>query len=129
MNRYDLMEALNQVDEAQLEAAERFFESGKEPNMNEITKETRRESYDAILPKVKERARLVLETLGGRSMTVSEITEELVSAGKIPYFNRNYVAPRLTELKDMGIVETCGRRKATRSDATEAVWRRVEVRA
>jgi hypothetical protein len=97
--------------------------------MNEITKETRRESYDAILPKVKERARLVLETLGGRSMTVSEITEELVSAGKIPYFNRNYVAPRLTELKDMGIVETCGRRKATRSDATEAVWRRVEVRA
>ena len=97
--------------------------------MNEITKETRRESYDAILPKVKERARLVLETLGASSMTVSEITEELVKAGKIPYFNRNYVAPRLTELKDMGIVETCGRRKATRSDATEAVWRRVEVRA
>lgn len=97
--------------------------------MNEITKETRRESYDAILPKVKDRARLVLETLGSRSMTVSEITEELVAAGRIPYFNRNYVAPRLTELKDMGIVETCGRRKATRSDATEAVWRRTEVRA
>ena len=97
--------------------------------MNEITTETRRESYDAILPKVKDRARLVLETLGSRSMTVSEITEELVAAGRIPYFNRNYVAPRLTELKDMGIVETCGRRKATRSDATEAVWRRTEVRA
>jgi len=95
--------------------------------MNETTKETRRESYDAILPKVKERARLILETLGSKEMTVSEIAEELVSSGKIPYFNRNYVAPRLTELKDMGIVETCGRRKATRSDATEAVWRRVNV--
>lgn len=95
--------------------------------MNETTKETRRESYDAILPKVKERARLILETLGSKEMTVSEITEELVNSGKIPYFNRNYVAPRLTELKDMGIVETCGRRKATRSDATEAVWRRVNV--
>lgn len=95
--------------------------------MNETTKETRRESYDAILPKVKERARLILETLCDKEMTVSEITEELVSSGKIPYFNRNYVAPRLTELKDMGIVETCGRRKATRSDATEAVWRRVNV--
>lgn len=94
--------------------------------MNEITKETRRESYDAILPRVRERARLILETLGSREMTVSEITEELVTAGRIPYFNRNYVAPRLTELKDMGIVETCGRRKATRSDATEAVWRRSE---
>ena len=95
--------------------------------MNETTKETRRESYDAILPKVKERARLILVTLGSKEMTVSEIAEELVSSGKIPYFNRNYVAPRLTELKDMGIVETCGRRKATRSDATEAVWRRVNV--
>lgn len=95
--------------------------------MNKTTKETRRESYDAILPKVKERARLILETLGSKEMTVSEITEELVNSGKIPYFNRNYVAPRLTELKDMGIVETCGRRKATRSDATEAVWRRVNV--
>ena len=95
--------------------------------MNKTTKETRRESYDAVLPKVKERARLILDTLGSRELTVSEITEELVSSGKIPYFNRNYVAPRLTELKDMGIVETCGRRKATRSDATEAVWRRVNV--
>lgn len=71
--------------------------------MNSITKETRRESYDAILPKVKKRSRLILETLGDRQMTASEITEELVAAGKIPYFNRNYVAPRLTELKDIGL--------------------------
>ena len=91
------------------------------------TKETRRESYDAILPKVKDRARMVLEALGDKEMTASELTEELVRTGAIPYFNRNYVAPRLTELKDMGVVETCGRRKATRSDATEAVWRRVKV--
>ena len=33
MNRYDVLEALNQVDEAQIEATGRFFESGKEPNM------------------------------------------------------------------------------------------------
>ena len=95
--------------------------------MNQTTKETRRESYEAVLPKMKDRARLILETLDDRELTVSEITEELVSSGKIPYFNRNYVAPRLTELKDMGIVETRGRRKATRSDSTEAIWRRVNV--
>ena len=93
--------------------------------MNAITKDTRRQSYDAILPKRGKRCRLILETLGNRQMTASEITEELVATGAIPYFNRNYVAPRLTEMKDMGIVETCGRRKATRSDATEAVWRRI----
>ena len=92
--------------------------------MDAITKQTRRDSYDAILPKVKKRSRLILDTLGDRQMTASEITEELVAAGKIPYFNRNFVAPRLTELKDMDILETVGRRKATRSDATEAVWAR-----
>ena len=94
--------------------------------MSQTTKETRRASYDAVLPKVNDRCRLILQTLGNREMTVSEITDELVSAGTLPYYNRNYVAPRLTELKDMGVVETCGRRQSTRSTATEAVWRRKE---
>lgn len=79
-----------------------------------------------MLPKREKRCRLILETLGGRQMTASEITEELVASGQIPYFNRNYVAPRLTEMKQMGILETVGRRKATRSDATEAVWARAQ---
>ena len=95
--------------------------------MDKTTRETRRESYEAILPKVNKRCGLILATLGGREMTVSEIADELVQQGHIPYFNRNYVAPRLTELKEMGVVETCGRRKATHSNATEAVWRRVNV--
>lgn len=95
--------------------------------MDRTTRETRRQSYDAIIPKRGKRCRLILDTLGDRRMTASEITEELVQAGKIPYFNRNYVAPRLTELKEMGVVETVGRRKATRSDATEAVWARVQA--
>lgn len=59
-------------------------------------------------------------------MTASEITEELLKAGKITYFNRNFVAPRLTELKQSGVIEVVGRRRATRSDATEAVWARKE---
>lgn len=96
--------------------------------MNQTTRETRRASYEAVLPKVNDRCRLILETLGAGEMTVSEITDQLVEAGRLPYFNRNYVAPRLTELKDMGVVETCGRRKSTRSNATEAVWRRAIVK-
>lgn len=89
--------------------------------MDRTTRETRRQSYDAVLPKREKRCRLILETLGAREMTASEITEELVAAGEIPYFNRNYVAPRLTEMKQMGILKTVGRRKATRSDATNPV--------
>lgn len=87
--------------------------------MDRTTRETRRQSYDAVLPKREKRCRLILETLGDREMTASEI----------PYFNRNYVAPRLTEMKQMGILKTVGRRKATRSDATEAVWARAQPAA
>ncbi len=90
------------------------------------TRETRRASYEAILPKGAARRQLILETLGSRRMTASEITEELLKAGKIKYFNRNFVAPRLTELKKSGVIEAVGRRRATRSDATEAVWARKE---
>lgn len=95
--------------------------------MSQTTYETRRASYEAVLPKVNKRSGLILRTLGNKEMTVSEITDALVEGGHIPYFNRNYVAPRLTELKETGVVETCGRRKSTRSEAFEAVWRRKPV--
>lgn len=41
--------------------------------MNQTTKETRRRSYDAVLPKRAARCRLILETLGNRELTASEI--------------------------------------------------------
>lgn len=47
--------------------------------MDRTTRETRRQSYDAVLPKREKRCRLILETLGAREMTASEITEELVT--------------------------------------------------
>lgn len=50
------------------------------------TKQTQLEAYAAVLPKANARARLVLQTLGDREMTVSEIVEELVNNGTIPYF-------------------------------------------
>lgn len=44
--------------------------------MNGITKQTRRQSYDGIRTRSGERCKLILETLGNRSMTVEEITDE-----------------------------------------------------
>lgn len=44
--------------------------------MDRTTRETRRQSYDAVLPKREKRCRLILETLGAREMTASEITIE-----------------------------------------------------
>ena len=58
--------------------------------MNQTTKETRRRSYDAVLPKRAARCRLILETLGNRELTASEITEELVAAvsSRLPRVSR-----------------------------------------
>ena len=41
--------------------------------MNQTTKETRRRSYDAVLPKRAARCRLILETLGNRELTAGGI--------------------------------------------------------
>ena len=97
-----------------------------------LTEERRRDLVKQV-KKYGEEAKVAVRNIRRDAMEAfkkkqkaSEITEELVAAGRIPYFNRNYVAPRLTELKEIGILTTVGRRKATRSDATEAVWARAE---
>lgn len=87
-----------------------------------ITKETRRQSYDGILPERGKRCRIILEVLGDREMTVEEITDELVESGKLKYYDRNFVAPRLTELKDEGVVEVIGKKPSRRTGKNIAVW-------
>ena len=43
--------------------------------MDKTTRETRRQSYDAVLPKREKRCRLILETLGALSLIhISEPT-------------------------------------------------------
>lgn len=88
-----------------------------------ITHRTRRASLESILPTIGERKRIILTTLGDNELTVSELTARLYEAGEIPYYDRNAVAPRLTELKDEGLVETCGVRQSQRSRRAEAIWR------
>lgn len=39
--------------------------------MDKTTRETRRQSYDAVLPKREKRCRLILETLGARVHTAA----------------------------------------------------------
>ena len=90
--------------------------------MDGITKQTRRQSYDGIRPRSGERCKLILETLGNRSMPVEEITDELVAAGHLKYYDRNFVAPRLTELKSAGVLEVVGKKPSKRTGKNTAVW-------
>lgn len=90
-----------------------------------ITKETRKDSYEQILSKRTVRANVILELLGDREMTVSEIVKELLDEGVIKYYDRNFVAPRLTELKEAGLVEVVGKRTCIMSGKNVAIWRKV----
>ena len=85
--------------------------------MDGITKQTRRQSYDGIRTRSGERCKLILETLGNRSMTVEEITDELVAAGHLKYYDRNFVAP-----KGAGVLEVVGKKPSKRTGKNTAVW-------
>lgn len=93
---------------------------------NNTTTETRRESYEAITTETSKRGALILDVLGNKQMTVDEIVYALIDRREILHFDRNFVAPRLTELKEAGAVEVIGKRKSPRTGKNVAVWARTK---
>ena len=72
--------------------------------MDAITKETRRESYYTVLTTLTERHKAVLTILKEcGDMTAQDIATELYSRGITSTDERNFAAPRLTELADKGL--------------------------
>lgn len=92
-----------------------------------ITDETRRDSYIEVLPKTNDRKSLIKYLLQIKDMTAHELTEQLLILGLIPYYDRNFVSPRLTELKEAGQVEAVAKRYCERTDRQVAVWKLKEV--
>lgn len=90
------------------------------------TKETRQESYQAILPKIPNREELILDVLEGRQMTASEVAMELFVCGFFAYYDRVFAAPRLTNLEHKGKVRTVGKRMCERTGRREAVYEKVK---
>jgi len=91
--------------------------------MNEITNTTRRESYGAVKQDAATRRRVILEILtehGG--MTAREIAGELHRRGITPTDERNYAAPRLTELYKAGNVTCTSKRLCPLTKRYVAVW-------
>jgi len=91
--------------------------------MGNITKETRRESYDAILPTLTARQDTVLQILKDcGDMTAQEIAAELHRRGITPTDERNFSAPRLTELADMGLVRAVRKKVCGKTGKKVSVW-------
>lgn len=89
----------------------------------DIPKETRRESYGAVLPTVAARQNMVLMILReSGEMTAQEIATELHRRGLTPSDERNFAAPRLTELRKAGAVEVTGKKVCGKTGRNVTVW-------
>lgn len=88
------------------------------------TLETRSESNETI--DKKKRYKQIIEVLKGKEMTAKEIAVEMCNRGYIPTSERNFTAPRLTELSKNGIVEPCGKQRCSYTGKTVAVYKLLE---
>jgi len=89
-----------------------------------IPQQTRRESYEAAKQDAAARRRVILEILTEHpdGMTAREVAGELHRRGVVPTNERNFAAPRLTELKEAGKVKAIGKKICTHSGRNVAVW-------
>ena len=91
--------------------------------MNSIAYETRQLSFNDIQTKKKVRYEQILDRLD-KPKTAKEIAVELYDLGIIPSTERNYTAPRLTELWKRGIVEIIGKKKCNWTGKMVAVYQK-----
>lgn len=86
-----------------------------------ITLENRSESYESVDKSL--RYSQILEILDNKEMTAKEIAVEMNKKGYIPTDERNFTAPRLTELSIKGIVEPINKKKCTYTGKTVSVYK------
>ena len=87
-----------------------------------ITKETRKLSFEDIKKKRKIRYLQILERLITKPQTAKEIAIELFELELIQSTERNYTAPRLTELEHMGLVRVTGKKKCEYTGKKVAIY-------
>lgn len=89
------------------------------------TLETRSEANETV--DKKKRYKQIIEVLqGGKEMTAKEIAVEMCNRGYIPTSERNFTAPRLTELSKNGVVEPVGKQRCTYTGKTVCVYALLE---
>lgn len=93
--------------------------------MSVFTIQTRQMSFEDIQLKTKVRYEQILDRLD-TPKTAKEIAVELFELGIIPSTERNYTAPRLTELEKRGIVKVVDKKKCQFTGKTVAVYERVD---
>lgn len=88
-----------------------------------ITEETRREANETVDKSKRRREILDILKQFPNGLTAKETAVLMYSEGKIPTSERNFSAPRLTELCEKGEVETFGKKKCEYTNKTVAIYR------
>lgn len=96
--------------------------------MGNITKKTRRESYETLERETV--IKRILDTLeeANKPLTARQVAERMYNSHYIPYPVRQAVAPRLTELVESGVVKVCGKIYDSATQRNVAAYKLVEVR-
>ena len=86
------------------------------------TLETRSEAHDRV--DKKKRYSQIVECLidAGSPLTAKECAVIMMKKGFIPTSERNFTAPRLTEMSEQGIVEPIGKKICTYTGRKVAVY-------
>ena len=86
------------------------------------TMDTRAEAHESVDKET--RYKQILDILKGEQLTAKEIAVIMCQKGYTPTDERNFTAPRLTELSHKGVVEPVGKKKCTWTGKTVAVYAR-----
>ena len=89
----------------------------------DISKETRRESYEQISLFSEIRRKLIIDVLTDYGeLTAQELATELCKRGHIPSDERNFTAPRITELRLSGKIKSVGKTHCTKTGRKVTIW-------
>lgn len=88
--------------------------------MQEILRETRKEAFKKIKPKTQ----LILNELGDSVLTARELATKLYKKEEARTAERQEVAPRLSELVKLDLVEVVGKKYDETTKANVATYRR-----
>lgn len=84
------------------------------------TLETRSEAETTV--DKQRRYKEILECLREKDMTAKECAVAMMNKGYIPTSERNFTAPRLTEMSKIGMVEPIGKKKCSYTGRMVAVY-------
>lgn len=92
-----------------------------------ITVATKHKAFAEIKSKKQIRYKQILERLD-KPKTAKELAVELYIDRLIPTTERNFTAPRLTELEQMGVVEVVGKKRCQYTGKTVAIYERANMK-